>query len=171
MVKFFAVGLILFSCGAMGILIARSFAQRVHNLRELIRLVQILESEIQFARTTLPTVISAQAQQFSGEVGEFLHTLDTKLKAGTGESFSLIWCEGLSTLAKNGLPPFALEDLQNLGPVLGTSDAREQSKHLGALLRRLEQALSQAREECQKQSRLWLYLGFSAGLLIVLLLL
>ena len=66
---------------------------------------------------------SAQAQQFSGEVGEFLHTLDTKLKAGTGESFSLIWCEGLSTLAKNGLPPFALEDLQNLGPVLGTSDA------------------------------------------------
>lgn len=155
----------------MGLLIGGSFARRVHNLQELITFVQVLESEIQFARTTLPNVLGAQAKQFSGEVGAFLRTLSTRLEKGMGEPFGVIWEEGLATLAKNGLPQSALDDLQSFGTVLGTSDAAEQSKHLRILVHRLEQALKVADEECQKQTRLWQYLGFSAGLLIVLLLL
>ena len=170
-VKGVAAGLILFSTGAMGLTLAKSFSQRVHNLRELITFIQVLESEIQFARTTLPNVISVQATQFSGDMGRFLHILSTRLKAGTGERFGAIWEEGLQSLAANGLPKPVLEDLLSLGDMLGTSDVTEQIKHLKVLLHRLEQALQIAQEEREKQTRLWQYLGFSAGLLIVLLLL
>lgn len=170
-VKAVAAGLILFSTGAMGLTLAKSFSQRVHNLRGLITFIQVLESEIQFARTTLPNVIRAQANQFSGDIGAFLHILSIGLTEGSGERFGAIWEKGLRSLAANGLPKSALEDLLSLGDLLGTSDVTEQVKHLKVLLHRLEQALQVAQEEREKQTRLWQYLGFSAGLLIILLLL
>lgn len=165
-----AVGLIVFSSGAMGLIIAKSFSTQVDNLRQLITFIQILESEIQFARTTLPQIITAQASQFSGAIARFLQMLSKRLQGGTGEPFALIWEEGLAILAANGLPKPALEDLQSLGDVLGMSDSTEQSKHLKILLHRLDQSLKLAEEDRDKQTRLWQYLGFSAGLLICLLL-
>jgi stage III sporulation protein AB len=170
-IKGIAAGLILFSTGAMGLTLAKSFSQRVHNLRQLISFIQVLESEIQFARKTLPSIITAQAPQLTGEIGRFLANMSTALQQGSGEPFGLIWEEGLKILALNGLPVAALEDLQSLGELLGTSDVTEQIKHLKVLLHRLNQALESAEEEREKQTRLWQYLGFSAGLLLCLLLL
>jgi stage III sporulation protein AB len=171
LIKGLAVGLIVFSTGMMGMLIAQSFAHQVQNLRQLITFIQVLESEIQFARTTLPDVILAQAKQCSGDVGTFLGILSTTLQAGTGEPLGVIWGKGLETLSANGFPRAVLEDMRTLGDVLGTSDVSEQVKHLRVLLHRLEQALKLAEEQRDKQTRLWKYLGFSAGLLICLLLL
>ncbi|NMB21263.1 MAG: hypothetical protein GX979_10380 [Firmicutes bacterium] len=170
-IKGLAAGLILFSTGTMGLTVAKSFSQRVHNLRQLITFIQILESEIQFARTTLPNVIAMQAPQFSGEMGRFLSNMSSRLREGRGESFGAVWEQGLQTLALNGLPKPTLEDLRSLGDVLGTSDVTEQTKHLKVLLHRLEQALERADGEREKQTRLWQYLGFSTGLLLCLLLL
>ena len=168
--KSLAAALIIFSCGGMGLIIAGSYKQRVHHLRELIRFVQLLESEIHFARTTLPKLIAGQAAHFSGAVGRFLTELKEALTAGTGESFASIWDQGLAILAQDGLPPEVLEELPACGKVLGRSDAAEQSKHLKQLLYRLEQALAAAERDQEKHLRLWQYLGFGAGLLLVLLL-
>lgn len=154
----------------MGLTVAKSFSQRVHNLRQLITFIQVLESEIQFARTTLPKFITAQAPQFTGEVGRFLASMGVKLQEGSGEPFGRVWEQGLQILALNGLPELTLQDLRGLGDVLGTSDVTEQNKHLQVLLHRLEQALERAEEERDKQTRLWQYLGFSTGLLLCLLL-
>ncbi len=133
--------------------------------------LQVLESEIQFARTTLPNLIATQANQYSGEIEQFLQVLTTKLMACTGERFADMWREATVTLGENGFPETVLEDLRTLGDALGTSDITEQSKHLKVILHRLEQALKVAEEEREKQTRLWQYLGFSAGLLIVIILL
>lgn len=154
----------------MGLIVASSYGRRVQNLRQLISFLQLLESEIQYARTTLPNVITFLAPQFSGAIGEFLTVLCAGLSNHTGERFSTIWDEGVQSLGQNGLPQTALDDLRSLGSILGTSDAVEQSKHLKHLLHRLDQALKVAEEEREKQTRLWQYLGFSAGMLIVLLL-
>ncbi|MCK9524886.1 MAG: stage III sporulation protein AB [Limnochordia bacterium] len=166
-----AAGLILFSTGAMGLTIARSFSHQVHSLRQLMTFVQVLESEIRFARTTLPHVLAHQATQFSGAIGMFLSIVSTGLKAGHGEPFIVVWEAGLDSLASNGVPGSTLEDLRGLGDVLGTSDVTEQIKHLNVLLHRLEQTLKRSEEERDKQTRLWQYLGFSSGLLLCLLLL
>lgn len=168
--RILASGLIVFSCGSMGFIVASSYSKRVQNLRQLISFIQVLESEIQFAHTTLPQVITSQISQFSGQVGRFLTILSQGLETNTGERFSIIWEQGVLNLAENGLPKPVLEDLRSLGTVLGISDVSEQIKHLQQLLRRLEQALQLAEEEKEKHTRLWQYLGFSAGLLLVLLL-
>jgi len=165
-----AAGLIIVSSSAAGFLVAGSYIQRVQLLRELIRFLQLLESEIQYARTTLPRLLAAQAPLFSGAVGRFLAALQRGLEAGSGDSFSAIWDRELAILADNGLPPAVLGDLRSWGAVLGSSDADEQSKQIKLLLARLEQAHTEAEQERAKNVRLWQYLGFCTGLLLVLLL-
>jgi len=169
-VKAFAAVLIILSCGSMGVIAAGSYAQRVHHLRELLRFLHLLESEIQFSRTTLPKFLAGQAPLFSGVVGRFLAVLRQGLEEGQGDSFQAIWEQGLALLADNGLPSAALEDLRACGAALGRSDAAEQCKHIQRALFRLEQALAAAEEERSRYQRLWQYLGFCTGLLLVLLL-
>jgi len=162
--------LVIISCGAMGLTVANSYRQRVQNLRQLAAFMQCLESEISYAHTALPEVISRQKHEHTGAVRHFLSVLDAALAAGEGESFVAIWERGLCILARNGLPAWLVDDLRHLGTALGQSDVAEQSKHLTLLQKRLEQALEEARGEQGRQAKLWSYLGFFSGLLLVLLL-
>ncbi|NMA61936.1 MAG: hypothetical protein GX956_08640 [Firmicutes bacterium] len=167
--RFFAAALVVFSCGVMGLLAANSYAQRVRNLRELLSFIQLLESEVQFARTTLPEVIAKVIPHFSGVTKGFLKILHDSLITGQGQDFAIGWGQAVIYLRENGLPDQALGDLQDLGRILGCSDVTEQLKHLQLCSVRLQTALEEAKEEQNKQTKLWRYLGFSAGLLIVLL--
>lgn len=162
--------LIIFSCGMMGLIVASSYGKRVYNLRQLISFMQLLESEINFARTTLPEIIAIQKSEYIGAVGKFISILDNALNKENGAPFGKVWEQGVLELGEEGFPTQVLNDMQELGRVLGVSDVSEQTKYLKSLLIRLEQALQDAKEEQEKHTRLWQYMGFSSGLLIVLLL-
>ncbi|HHU60423.1 MAG: stage III sporulation protein AB [Bacillota bacterium] len=168
--RLIGTALIVFSCGMMGLIVAGSYGKRVYNLRQLISFIQILESEIHFARTTLPDIISIQKNEYSGVIAEFLRILDDALQNEEGEEFSKVWAHGIINLGEEGFPSQVLGDMQELGRVLGINDVSEQTKHIKKTLIRLEQALQEAKSEQEKHTRLWQYMGFSAGLLIVLLL-
>ncbi len=78
----------------MGLTVANSYRQRVQNLRQLAAFMQCLESEISYAHTALPEVISRQKHEHTGAVRHFLSVLDAALAAGEGESFVAIWERG-----------------------------------------------------------------------------
>lgn len=168
--RLLGAGLVIFSCGAMGLIIAASYGQRVKNLLQFASFLQCLESEMNFAQATLPEIVLRQKGQSSGILKSFLQALSRNLQAQSGENFAQVWRRSLVILADGGFPPLLLSDLQDLGNILGQSDLSEQSKHLVLLQTRLEQALAEARAEQGKHTKLWNYLGFFAGLLIVLLL-
>lgn len=169
--RFVGVGLILVSCGSMGLIMANSYRQRVLYLRQLVTFIQFMESEIFYARATLPELIGKQKNQFKGIVKDFLNALDQSLELGSGEHFSTLWEQGVAILERQGLPGQILEDFRDLGRILGVSDVNEQVKHVKLLLVRLEKSLAEAEIESEKHTRLWQYLGFSTGLFLVLLLL
>ncbi|HHY09169.1 MAG TPA: hypothetical protein GX528_01240 [Firmicutes bacterium] len=160
----------VFCCGAMGITIALSYSLRVKNLRQLIRFIQLLRSEINYARTPLPVIFEKLAGQFKGPLGSFVASLHRKLANNRGDSFQEIWQACLRILKAQGFPPQVLDDLLEYGLSLGVSDAEEQEKHLTFLLIRLEEALTIAAAEKARYTKVWQYLGFCTGLLIVLLL-
>lgn len=151
-------------------MLAASYRQRVEHLRQLITFVQLMESEIHFARFTLPELIAKHEPQFHGLVKEFLVSLGENLRIQQGEHFSTIWDYALIVLEKYGLPQQVVSDFKDLGRILGVSDVNDQVKHLRLLSNRLEKALEVAEEEGEKHSKLWQYLAFSAGLFLVLLL-
>lgn len=154
----------------MGLVISSSYRQRVQNLRRLASFLQCLEAEMNYAHTTLPEIIGRQKREHTGVIYRFLVRMERLIEAGTGESFPEIWVQGLGVLKANGLPGWLLEDLRHLGIALGQSDVAEQTKHLLLLQKRLEQALTEAQGEQGKHTKLWSYLGFFGGLLLVLLL-
>lgn len=168
-VRLLAIGLIFFSCSAGGFLIATSFSQRVQNVRELLSFIQFLESEIRFAHSTLPAIISKESQHYRGATKDFLLTLHNGLSISEGSDFFLVWEQGLTSLQKHGFSERLLEDLRDLGKVLGQSDLTEQLKYLQLCTTRLEQSLEKSKTEQHQQERLWRYLGVSAGFLLVLL--
>lgn len=169
--RILGVTLIIFSSGACGFLLASTYQKRVVNIGQLITFLQVLESEIQFAQATLPEIIARQSTMYSGLLADFLGVLNKNLKEDQGMHFSSHWEQGILVLEAAGLPRQILNDFHDLGLVLGTSDLTEQIKHLNLLKTRLEKALNLAEKEAEKDSRLWRYLGFSFGLLLVLLLL
>ena len=168
--RFWSAALLVISCGMMGLIIASSYHQRVKNLRQLALFIQLLESEIHFVQTTLPDILKKVGSQFSGPFRRFLQSLKKGLQEGSGDSFADIWIESTGILEAIGFPSQVVEDLRGFSIVLGSSDVAEQEKHLTLLLKRVEQSLEEAQAERNKQTKLWQYLGFCIGLLLVLLL-
>lgn len=162
--------LIILASGAAGMLVAKNFAERPRILRALQSALQMLETEINYGRTTLPEACLRVAESHDATVSLFFTVFAQELTAGTGHSGQEAWRKALQTLADEGLQSGDLDRLQTLGAVIGQSDADDQVKHLRLVHKQLEQALHQAEEEREKNVRLWNYLGFCFGALVVLLL-
>ncbi|NLJ75224.1 MAG: hypothetical protein GX331_09570 [Firmicutes bacterium] len=162
--------LIVFSCGFIGLIVAKSYSDRVQNIKALLTFVQMLETEIGYSRTSLPEAFERIARQLQGPVSVFLQTVSHRLEVEPDLAMQDAWLFGVYVLEENGLPIAVLEDLITFGDVLGVSDADDQKKHLNLLRVRLTQASETAEAEHRKNARMWQYLGFCAGTLIALLL-
>ena len=100
---------------------------------------------------------------------QFSHCGLEHIHAHPGEAFGDGWHAGLGRLGAWGLPAVVLNDLTVLGEALGVSDVEDQRRHLQVTRLRLEDAYRQAEQEWRTNWKLWSYLGFAAGLLILLL--
>lgn len=161
---------IIFSCGLAGIIMAKSYVLRPKYLRELSSAFQLLATEINFSRTTLPEACLAIAAQTHEPVSAFFLEFGNSLKANSNDNASVLWNDSLQVLADAGLIKEDIEALKQLGTVLGRSDAEDQLKHIAILQERLELLNKEADLEKDKNFRLWNYLGFCVGILVVLLL-
>ncbi|MGI6147783.1 MAG: hypothetical protein ACOYEU_00315 [Limnochordia bacterium] len=166
-----AVGavLVVAACGLMGLTVACSYTAQAENVKGLITMLQILETEISYARSALPEALARIGSQQHGAVGSFLRTVHAYLLSCPGEPFSSAWEAGLRALRQQGIPSVVIGDLAVLGQVLGSSDIEDQRRHLQTARLRLEEAHRQAEDEKRTNFKLWSYLGFAAGLLIILL--
>ncbi len=161
--------LILLACGFMGLTVARSYISRAENIKQLMIMLQLLETEISYARTALPEACARISTQLAGTVGGFLAEVSAYLHAHPGQPFSTAWRVGLVYLRAQGIPQGVLSDLDILGEALGVSGVEDQRRHLQVTRLRLQEAYRLAEEEWRTNYKLWSYLGFAAGLLILLL--
>ncbi|KLU40362.1 MAG: hypothetical protein ACOX48_11830 [Limnochordia bacterium] len=167
--QFIGAALIMLACGMMGLTVARSYVSQAENIKQLITMLQLLETEIGYARTALPEACRRISAQLPGAVDSFLTAVLEHIHAHPGEAFGDGWHAGLGRLGAWGLPAVVLNDLTVLGEALGVSDVEDQRRHLQVTRLRLEDAYRQAEQEWRTNWKLWSYLGFAAGLLILLL--
>lgn len=104
-----------------------------------------------------------------GLVEGFARTVLSSLADVPGEPFLQAWSAGLDYLRSAGVSKDLAEDLAVLGAVLGNSGVEDQKRHLRLARIRLEEFYDAAVEEKRLNFRLWSYLGFGTGLLIILL--
>ena len=157
--------------GGFGYLIAAGLDDRAANLRSLVNGLQHLESDITYAALPLNTALRRSAEVVGGRTAVFLREAAEGMERADGRSAVKVWSEALTRQAGELLlSPAELEVLQQLGTVLGGSDREDQQKHINLARATLAQFQIAAEAAAGKTKRVWQYLGFTVGGLMVILL-
>jgi len=91
---------------------------------------------------------------------------------GDERSAKEIWDSAVAEMyPRSSLTPADREIVASLGVSLGVSDQEGQLKQVGLTLQHLEIALETAREQRQRNEKMWRYLGLAGGATLVILLL
>lgn len=171
MVKLFGSAIVFFGCGLAGMLVARGYSLRPVELRSFQAALYMLETEIAYAATPLTEALQTLAERSDRRVAPFFRYVLAELSAAPGITFREAWEEALKKFYRQtSLIKSDLAVLNNLGRALGRSDRQDQRRHLRLAGEQIGAAAARAQKEAPAQAKLWNYLGFLGGLVIVLLL-
>jgi stage III sporulation protein AB len=171
-IKLIGITLILGASTFGGFLCAERMAQRCRMLRQWLRILEMLATEIYYHSDLLPQIldrIAATVNEKNLEV-EFRRMART-IAFGADSSVAEAWTALVTGLLPEKLRPEDGQVLLELGSYLGVTDREDQVKKIRTCQSRLEGNLAGAELEVKKRTNLYRYLGFAAGAIVVLWLL
>jgi stage III sporulation protein AB len=169
MVNYFGAVLIIGASLTWGCLAAHRFTERCRLLRVWIWVVEIVKTEIYYQARLLPEVLQKVAVLVNDqEIGSLFRQLAASVEYGAAVGWADGWQELLAADRWRSLKPAEKEVLQQLSLFLGSTQRQDQLAKLTGTKQNLEQLLLAATAEERKQVRLYRYLGFAAGTMLVL---
>lgn len=171
MLKIIGAMLLVGTSTLVGLIMAERVNERSRLLRVLIRLFNILETEIGFHSGLLAEVFHRAAQViYHPKMAASLEKIANNI--GFGSDFNLVdlWDNFLKEPGMGVLLTEDLAVLKEMGVYLGSTDREDQIQRIEAARRRLEINLEVANTNTMKQVRLYRYFGFAAGAALVCLL-
>jgi stage III sporulation protein AB len=154
---------------AMGFLLAGSYTERCRLLKVWEWVLEILKTEIHFQSRRMPEIFRRVGQLMDDpELGKVFTVLGSALEYGSDQDLETAWSGFLSRAVWRDLQSGDREVLQQLGAFLGATDRKDQLAKLDSCKNRLERQLQNAETARQKQVGLQRYLGFAAGVILVL---
>ncbi len=172
MLKLIGAMLLIGTSTFTGFIMAERVNERSRLLRVLIRLLNILKTEIGFHSGLLAEVFHRAAQvihhpKMAVSLGKIAENI------GFGSDFNLadLWDNFLKEPGMGVLLKEDLAVLKEMGTYLGSTDREDQIQKIEAARLRLEINLETANINIMKQVRLYRYFGFAAGAALVCLLL
>lgn len=166
--KWIGAVLIISACGGFGFSLGSAHRREERLLRELIRGLEFMASELHFHATQLPDLCRLAGKECGGEVGQVFCALSKELEQGLTPDVHACM---ESALASIQFPPVTLQNLRLLGTSLGRFDLEGQMKGLEAVReasRKDLEALS-ANREVRLRNYQTLSLCAGAALAIVLI--
>ncbi|WP_144935693.1 stage III sporulation protein SpoIIIAB [Paenibacillus sp. 32O-W] len=164
-------GLLIIGAGTMfGFYQSMQLSRRPRQIRELIHMLQRLETEIGYGSTPLSDALLASSKSLSEPVAALFRRAAEYLDQPTGMTTEACWRKAVvegwrDTAMKAG----EREVLLQLGHSLGITDREDQLKHLRLAVNHLLAEEEQAAEDQRKYAKMWKSLGALAGALIVIL--
>jgi|LSQX01.3.fsa_nt_gb stage III sporulation protein AB len=171
MLKILGACLLVFSSSLFGYLIAKNLAARPEQLRRLRTSLVMLETEINYSSTPLPTALDKIASNLKSPINVLMRETSRRLRSGQGLTAEEAWADALVLFRKkSALNSQDLSILRDFGVGLGQSDKKEQLKKLRLIREQLYLQESQAEIEREKNQRMWQTMGILIGLALVVLL-
>lgn len=166
----FGAALVILAATLAGWVQARQFASRPNQIRRLILALKRLETEIMYGFTPLPDALRRIGEQSQEPVRAIFVTAADNMSASNLLSAQ----ESLEQAAINVWKFTAMkapeqEVIRQLSYTLGTSDRKDQLRHLATAVRQLESEESAAREEQARYEKMYRSLGLLCGAFIVIL--
>ncbi|TCZ77447.1 stage III sporulation protein AB [Paenibacillus albiflavus] len=161
---------LLFAGTMFGFYQAMQYARRPKQIRQLIGVIQRLETEVSYGLTPLPDALLTVSRQSAEPISGMLSRAGTELRARDGRSMREIW-EGVigETWNRSSMKKVEKEITLELGYMLGRSDSTDQVKHLRLAASQLQVEEAAALEDQRRYEKMWRSLGVLVGALAVIL--
>lgn len=161
---------LLGAAASIGFLKAEELKMRVKNLRELRRMILLLQGELRFCHAALSEAFAHVSERVEEPYQSFLKETAEQLEMRNGATFRDIWNDKTNKLlCAEG---FQKEDvclLELLGSSLGYLDLAMQTETLNLAIIRTEEAVHTAKKQLESKGRLYQTMGITVGALLTLL--
>ncbi len=171
MLKLVGAAMVVAASGLSGMAMAGSYSRRPRELRSLRSALQMLETEIAYGATQLVEAMGQVAGRCDSKTARLFNRAAEELSSMSGITAAEAWEKSLlSYYPGTALKQQDLIILRNLGSSLGISDRSDQIKHLRLAMEQIGAETAVAEDEATRNVKLWSYLGFLGGLMVVLVL-
>ncbi len=166
-IKWIGAICILVACGGFGFQIAAAQRKEVRTLRQLIRILDFAECELQYRLTPLPELCRNTARECSGPLNALFLRLSGELEDQISPNVSS--CMQAAIAVTEQLPKQTAEVLTLLGESLGKFDLNGQLRGLEGVRRECNRRLDALSENQDVRLRSYKTLGLCAGAALVIL--
>ncbi len=162
---------IICGCGYAGLKAAGTYSRRVEVLRNLQNGFSLLETEISYSSTPLPVALRRAGEKLDKITGSVFGKAAALLEMNRGYTAGEAWEEAVSILAgESFVRREEMSVLLMFGHGLGNSAREEQLKNIALTREQLRIIEKKALENRDKNTKMWQYMGFCLGIIIVLVL-
>lgn len=163
--------MIISASGILGILFSNRLSIRHRELKNLRRLMQMLETEITYGATPLPVALGSISKKSEGTVSSFFGNISEGLSKRSFYSMSEAWIDSAeAVLTGSSLLRADIELIKSFGNILGCSDREDQKKHFQLFYMQLMHQEEAAMEEIRKSAKMYRSLGFLLGIAVLVVL-
>ena len=165
-VKIILLVCIFFVSVLIGKSIARKYYNRVQELKEMQRALNIFEEKIKFTYQPIPDVFEEIAESIKQNIGEIFKNAAEKMQfLSAGEAW-----ENAIDEAETKFNSEDIEILKGLSKMLGRTDLDGQVNEIRLTEKFIETKIEEAEFEKRKNTKLFKTLGVTVGLTIVIVL-
>lgn len=160
---------ILAGCTSIGMILSRSYAERLKELKNLLKLVNIFQNKLKFTHKPLAEIF--EETSLAERKNKFSNIFLKTSKKLNDKKIEEAWKESISE--ESFFLNLKLEDLElikTFGNMLGKTDIDGQMSEISQFISLINGQIIAAEEEKNKNSKMYKSLGTIVGLGIVILL-
>ena len=166
-IKIIGALLIIACCGGYGMLLAAAHRREVRLLHQLLRVLDVMQSELEYKLTPVPQLCRVCAEDAGALRSIFLSVADKLEKQETVDTAAAM---AMAVQEDKHLPSITASLLRNLGQTLGRFDLQGQIRGFSQCAKECSHKLNELESNQQQRLRSYQILGFCAGAALAILL-
>ena len=165
-IKYIMLFLIFISANLIGKILAKKYTDRLQELEEMKNALNIFKSKIKFTYQPIPEIFEEISNNSNRNISNIFKSSRENMENLSAEE---AWIKAIEE-SKNNLTKEDKNTLKMLSKLLGQTDVNGQISQIEITENFLETQIKQAQEEKQKNEKLYIRLGTTIGLVIVIIL-
>lgn len=150
-IKFISLISILILSSYVGIIISNKYKNRVIELKEMKKALNIFETKIKYTYEPVPDIFVEISGNLNKNIGEIFKTASSNMKNETAKD---AWIEAINN-SKNSMNKEDLEVIKGLGKLLGKTDIEGQVSQIELTDKFVDSQIEKAEKEYEKNEKLY----------------
>lgn len=166
LVKILIFALIIGASTCIGIMLAKKYSNRELELKEMKNALNMFENKIKFTYEDIPTVFMDISTKIKGNIGKIFETASKKMnEMSAGNAWEYAIDNVYTSLKKEDS-----DIIKGLGRMLGKTDINGQISEIKLVIDFIETQIDDAKQEKDKNAKMYKTLGIVVGATIVIIL-